>query len=412
MKTHLSIFLSFLLLCVILTGYAFKTIAFATITETEQVNLDALTGANSQIVEQVAKPEQSKQKDIGAELTSSKSMIVIETTNGSTLYSKNANEKLPMASTTKIITALTVIENCEDLDKVITIPKSATLVEGSSIYLKPDEELTIRQLLYGLMLQSGNDSAATLALEVGGSLEDFADLMNETAKKCGATNSSFVTPHGLDDKNHYTTASDLAKITAYALKNPTFKEIVSTKSYNIPATNKYGARYLINKNKLLSGLDGCVGVKTGYTSKAGRCLVTACERNGMQVVCVVLNCRPMFEDSAELINKAFEEYSLTEVLPAYKFVTGVQVENGKATTIRLYNKQGYSVVDKQENLDNYVVVYDYPETVKAPIEKDKVLGTVKVYYNKTLLFTENLCSIEKVDKIETNDKIKNILDKW
>lgn len=412
MKTHLSIFLSFLLLCVILTGFAFKTIAFATITETEQVNLDALTGANSQIVEQVAKPEQNKQKDIGAELTSAKSMIVIETTNGSTLYSKNANEKLPMASTTKIITALTVIENCEDLDKVITIPKSATLVEGSSIYLKPDEELTIRQLLYGLMLQSGNDSAATLALEVGGSLEDFAELMNETAKKCGATNSSFVTPHGLDDKNHYTTASDLAKITAYALKNPTFKEIVSTKSYNIPATNKYGARYLINKNKLLSGLDGCVGVKTGYTSKAGRCLVTACERNGMQVVCVVLNCRPMFEDSAELINKAFEEYSLTEVLPAYKFVTGVQVENGKATTIRLYNKQGYSVVDKQENLDNYVVVYDYPETVKAPIEKDKVLGTVKVYYNKTLLFTENLCSIEKVDKIETNDKIKNILDKW
>ncbi len=412
MKTHLSIFLSFLLLCVILTGFAFKTIAFATITETEQVNLDVLTGANSQIVEQVAKPEQSKQKDVGAELTSAKSMIVIETTNGSTLYSKNANEKLPMASTTKIITALTVIENCEDLDKVITIPKSATLVEGSSIYLKPDEELTIRQLLYGLMLQSGNDSAATLALEVGGSLEDFADLMNETAKKCGATNSSFVTPHGLDDKNHYTTASDLAKITAYALKNPTFKEIVSTKSYNIPATNKYGARYLINKNKLLSGLDGCVGVKTGYTSKAGRCLVTACERNGMQVVCVVLNCRPMFEDSAELINKAFEEYSLTEVLPAYKFVTGVQVENGKATTIRLYNKQGYSVVDKQENLDNYVVVYDYPETVKAPIEKDKVLGTVKVYYNKTLLFTENLCSIEKVDKIETNDKIKNILDKW
>ncbi len=412
MKTHLSIFLSFLLLCVILTGFAFKTIAFATITETEQVNLDALTGANSQIVEQVAKPEQNKQKDIGAELTSAKSMIVIETTNGSTLYSKNANEKLPMASTTKIITALTVIENCEDLDKVITIPKSATLVEGSSIYLKPDEELTIRQLLYGLMLQSGNDSAATLALEVGGSLEDFADLMNETAKKFGATNSSFVTPHGLDDKNHYTTASDLAKITAYALKNPTFKEIVSTKSYNIPATNKYGARYLINKNKLLSGLDGCVGVKTGYTSKAGRCLVTACERNGMQVVCVVLNCRPMFEDSAELINKAFEEYSLTEVLPAYKFVTGVQVENGKATTIRLYNKQGYSVVDKQENLDNYVVVYDYPETVKAPIEKDKVLGTVKVYYNKTLLFTENLCSIEKVDKIETNDKIKNILDKW
>lgn len=475
MKNYLSIFLSILLLCAIITGYTFKTVVFAlssvdnkvnSIQETtskssvetiqdsyinnvnniDNINInntninnidnnqnkdimnltDNCSTSNNAIVTNVETTELSNAEitskktnkktapktDVKEELTTAKSMVVIETTNGTTLYSKNANEKLPMASTTKIVTALTVIENCDDLDKLVTIPKIATTVEGSSIYLKPDEELTIRQLLYGLMLQSGNDSATTLALEIGGTIEHFAELMNETAKKCGANDSSFVTPHGLDDKNHYTTASDLAKITAYALKNPTFKEIVSTKSYNIPATNKYGARYLINKNKLLSGLEGCIGVKTGYTSKAGRCLVTACERNGMQVVCVVLNCRPMFEESAELINKAYEEYTIAEILPAYKFVTGIQVENGKATTLRLYNKDGYSVVAKPNELDNYVVVYDYPQIVKAPIEKDKVLGTVKIYFNKTLLFTENLCSIEKVDRIETNDEIKNILDKW
>ena len=150
-------------------------------------------------------------------ITSAKSMIVLETTNNNILYSKNENEKLPMASTTKIITAITVLENCDDLDKKITIPLKATLVEGSSIYLKENEILSIRQLLYGLMLQSGNDAALALTLELGnGSVENFAILMNETVKKCGAKNTNLVTPHGLDAKDHYTTAKDLALITSYA----------------------------------------------------------------------------------------------------------------------------------------------------------------------------------------------------
>lgn len=391
------------LLCMLTIGGMIKIPSYAIInnslTPATENNLDAECSivANK-------KTEQS---------SSAKSMIVIESNTGKILYSKNEFEKLPMASTTKIITAITVIENCDDLDKIITIPKVATNVEGSSIYLKPDEKLSIRQLLYGLMLQSGNDAGLTLALEIGdGKVENFAELMNQTAIKCGAKDSHFVTPHGLDDKEHYTTAYDLAKITAYALKNETFKEIVSTKSYIIPATEKYQTRNLINKNKLLSGLDGCIGVKTGYTSRAGRCLVTACERNGMQVVCVVLNCRPMFEESAELINKAYEEYGIYEILPAYKFVSDITVEGGKSTNLRLYNKNGFSVVDKKENLDKYVVVYDYPQTIKAPIEKDAVLGSVKVYLDKTLIFTENLCSIERVAGIDASDKIKNILDKW
>lgn len=345
--------------------------------------------------------------------SSARSMIVLETKNNTTLYAKNENEKLPMASTTKIVTALTVIENCDNLNKEITIPLKATLVEGSSIYLKEDEVLTIKQLLYGLMLQSGNDAATALALEIGnGSLEKFAEIMNETAKKYGATDSNFVTPHGLDDKNHYTTAKDLARITGSALKNKVFKEIVSTKVYKIDATENCKARTIINKNKLLNSLEGCIGVKTGYTSKAGRCLVSACERNGMEVVCVVLNCRPMFEESAELINKAFKEYKLYEILTPYKFVTDVKVEDGKNTSLRLYNKKGFSVVAKEKDIEKYSIVYDYIKKVKAPVKKDNVLGKVEIYFDKTLIFSEDLCSIEQVDSIDTNDKIKNILDKW
>lgn len=345
--------------------------------------------------------------------TSAKSMIVLETTNNTILYNKNENEKLPMASTTKIITALTVIENCDDLDKLITIPKKATLVEGSSIYLREGEKLSIRHLLYGLMLQSGNDSALALALEFGdGSVEKFAHMMNETAKKCGAENSNFVTPHGLDYKNHFTTAYDLAKITSYALKNDVFKEIVSSKIYKIDGNEDCTSRTLINKNKLLSSLEGCIGVKTGYTSKAGRCLVSACERDGMQVVCVVLNCRPMFEESIDLINKAFSEYKKYEILSPYKFVSDVVVDEGESSTLRLYNKKGFSVVCKEKDLDKYTIIYNYDKKVKAPVQKDKVLGKVEIYLNNMLIFTEDLCSIESVKSITTDDKIKNILDKW
>lgn len=346
------------------------------------------------------------------ELTSAKSMIVMETGSNKILYSKNELEKLPMASTTKIVTALTVLENCSNLDKIITIPLKATLVEGSSIYLKQGEELTVRQLLYGLMLQSGNDAAEALALEVGGSIENFAKLMNETAKKYGAENSNFVTPHGLDDKNHYTTAKDLAIITSAALKNKDFKDIVSTKSYKIPSGEKTMGRTLINKNKLLSSLEGCIGVKTGFTKKSGRCLVSACERNNMQVVCVVLNCGPMFEDSAKLINKAFEEYKYFEILSPYKFIDGINVENGNMDKIRLYNKDGFGVVTTENDAKNYTVKYNYNNQVMAPIKKGEKLGEIEIYYNNTLLFKENLCSIEEVRSVENSDKIKDILDKW
>ena len=178
-------------------------------------------------------------------------MCVVEKDSGRILACKNENTQLANASTTKIVTAITVIQNCDNLDEQIQVVDSAIGVEGSSIYLRHGEIMSIKDLLYGLMLRSGNDSAVALACHVGGSVEGFASLMNEIAKKAGANNSNFVTPHGLDHKDHYTTAYDLAKITAYALNNPIFKEIVSTKMHIVEATNKSDKRYMNNKNKLL-----------------------------------------------------------------------------------------------------------------------------------------------------------------
>ena len=246
--------------------------------------------------------------------TSAKSMCVLEKNSGRVVASKNMEECLPMASTTKIVTALTVIQNCNNLDELIKVDNSAIGVEGSSIYLRTDEQISIRDLLYGLMLRSGNDSAVALACHTGGSVEEFAKMMNDTAKKAGANNSNFVTPHGLDHKNHYTTAYDLAKITAYALNNPIFKEIVSCKQHTVEATNKSDKRYMSNKNKLLNTLNGCIGVKTGYTKRAGRCLVSATERDNETYVCVVLNCGPMFEESARLLNTANDYYKNTKII--------------------------------------------------------------------------------------------------
>ena len=233
--------------------------------------------------------------------------VVIELNSNRVLYEENANMKAYPASTTKILTAICVLENCNINEKVI-IKKEFVGIEGSSIYLEEGEILSVEDLLYGLMLRSGNDCAMVLADYVGGSVEKFVKLMNTTAKKIGASNSNFVNPHGLHDDNHYVTAYDLAKITAYCLKNQTFRKIVSTKEHIIPHIKREYDRVLLNKNKMLSEFEGATGVKTGYTKKAGRCLVSSSKRNNDEYICVVLNCYNMFDKSKELLNKTHTNY--------------------------------------------------------------------------------------------------------
>ena len=261
--------------------------------------------------------------------TTAKGCVVMEQSSGRILFQKDANLHLPMASTTKIITALTVLNNA-NLDDVVTIPSQACGIEGSSVYLRPGEKLTVKELLYGLMLRSGNDCAVALALHVGGSVGNFAQMMNNTAKNLGCFDSNFVNPHGLHDDNHYTSARDLATITCNALQNSDFAQIVAIKSFKIANDGYDYPRVLVNKNKLLSTFDDADGVKTGYTKKAGRCFVGSATRNGMQVVVVVLNCGPMFEETAQMLNFAFANYKKVCIVPQNK-LCGVVYNKNKPT---------------------------------------------------------------------------------
>ena len=237
--------------------------------------------------------------------TTAASAVVIDASDGRVLYEKNAGEKRAIASTTKIVTAITVILNADNLGEEVAVPDEAVGTEGSSLYLRKGERLRIIDLLYGLMLRSGNDCAEALAVLISGSEEKFSFLMNETARRAGAADSHFVNPHGLPDDDHYSTARDLALISAFAMKNDTFREIVSTKVYRDCPSPDGGKRTLVNKNKILGTIEGGNGIKTGYTKAAGRCLVSSAERDGRRIICVVLGCGPMFEESRDMIEEAF-----------------------------------------------------------------------------------------------------------
>ncbi|MBD5132324.1 MAG: D-alanyl-D-alanine carboxypeptidase [Clostridiales bacterium] len=237
--------------------------------------------------------------------SSARSMALVDGDTGELIYSKNCDAKRYPASTTKICTAITVLENHTMLDIPMPIPDEAVGVEGSSLYLQKGEMLTVRDLLYGLMLQSGNDCAVALALIVGGSVDGFVTMMNETAKKAGANNTHFVTPNGLHDDEHYTTARDLCAISYYAMQNETFRDIVATKHYTTPYHNHDYDRHFPNKNKILFNYEGGNGIKTGFTKKSGRCLVSSATRNGKTYICTVLDCYDMFEECMRLMDCAF-----------------------------------------------------------------------------------------------------------
>ena len=351
-------------------------------------------------------------KDVEAQgITSARGMCVMEKESCKVLYQHDMNTTRPNASTTKIITAITVLENCENLDEIITVDNKSVGIEGTSIYLRKGEEISVKDLLYGLMLRSGNDSAVALACHVGGSVENFVAMMNKLCKEIGATNSHFANPHGLDNAEHYTTAYDLALVTSYALNNPIFAEIVATKHYTIPKTNISEARYLTNKNRLLNSLDGCVGVKTGFTSRAGRCLVSAIKRNDITLVCVVLNCGPMFEESVELLNRAYNEYNFAPVVvkgePIYNeyYIDNVRGE------LHLYADETYIYPIKECEKDKLKVVYTLYELTKNVNEGEEV-GEISVFYDNHLQKTIKLYTINKIDVLENQDVFKSIKLQW
>lgn len=319
------------------------------------------------------------------------SEIVIELNSNRILHEKNAYSKKFMASTTKILTAITVIENC-DVNEIVTVTNKTVGIEGSSIYLEVGEKLSVKDLLYGLMLRSGNDCAETLAVHVSKNIENFAVLMNNLANKIGAKNSNFVNPHGLHDENHYTTAYDLALISAYAMKNPLFREIVGTKKIKIPHTTREYDRILINKNKMLTEFEGSTGIKTGYTKKAGRCLVSSVKRNGMELICVVLNCPPMFERSKTLFTECYNEYNLYKIVESDEIIGFIPIKDSNKTCPIIIKDDIYLPLTKNE-FDEIRISYNLPTQISNYVESNTEIGDIQIFAQNNLIFNEKIYTI-------------------
>lgn len=271
---------------------------------------------------------------VQAYAVSAQCAVVIDAATGRLLYDKNSDKKSLIASTTKIMTALLICEKCNVLDQ-IRIPKEAVGIEGSSMYLQESEILSLQELLYGLMLSSGNDAAVALALFCCGNLEEFACLMNDKAHELGMKDTHFENPHGLDSKNHYSTAQDLAKLAAYAMENPIFAKTVSAKTVSI------GDRFLKNHNKLLWRYAYSDGVKTGYTKAAGRILVSSAVKNRRRLIAVTINAPDDWNDHIALLEDAFHKFNLQRIVTKDDYIGSISIIGGTKESVSVLAADNY-----------------------------------------------------------------------
>lgn len=344
-----------------------------------------------------------------ARAESAKSAILTEMETGRVLYEKNAHQALPMASTTKVMTALLALEK-GTLSDPVTASRNAFGVPGTSIYLAEGETLTLDEMLLGLMLQSGNDAAVAIAEHIAGDVDTFCRMMTRRAEEMGCENTLFSTPHGLPAANHHTTASDLALITRTALQHPDFRRIVATKTASIPWAGHPYNRVLNNKNKLLSSYEGALGVKTGYTRAAGRCLVFAAERNGMTVVGCVLNDPDWFRDAAQIMDDAFAHFSMVTMLEENESAGLVPVENGEKEHVSVYTKNALKAPVKQGTLPTVETVL--PSVLPAPVEQGMQVGEAVLFDEGQALARVPLYAGESVAKISFRFHLRRILANW
>ena len=300
---------------------------------------------------------------------SAQSAIVLDGQTGRVLYEKQADKQSLIASTTKIMTALIVCEQTNVLDRV-RIPQEAVGIEGSSIYLKAGEVLTVQDLLYGLMLHSGNDAAVALAIYCGGTVEGFAELMNDKAHRLGMKDTHFVNPNGLDSPGHYSTARDMAVLAAYAMQNPIFARTVSTKTVTA------GNRSFRNHSKLLWLLEGADGVKTGFTKAAGRILVSSCTRQGRRLIAVTMNDRNDWQDHQHLLEDGFSRYTVQQLIHAGDCMGTRQIISGEEGCVELLATEDFSYALAPQEQPEFVL--SGPEFVYAPVAEGQEAGVVYI----------------------------------
>ena len=332
---------------------------------------------------------------------SAEAAALIDVSSGRILYEKQADKRMRIASITKIMTAIIAIEH-GDLEAKVTVSSQAQGVEGSSIYLKAGEKIPLEHLLYGLMLRSGNDAAVAIAEHIGGSLEGFVYLMNEKAAYLGLERTQFANPHGLDDDEHYSTAADFATLTAYAMKNPTFREIASAQVKTVPWPGEEWHRKWYNKNKMLRIYPGADGVKTGFTKRSGRTLVSSATRNGQQLATVTLNASDDWNDSMHLLNYGYRHYPQTEVVKKGEAVDSVTTSEGKRLAVVTSENFFYPLTEEEKQKLKVEPLFTYPT---GAIDRDgQRVGTLRILLEEEPIGTVSLVT-EKMEE-------SSVLEEW
>lgn len=341
--------------------------------------------------------------------TSAKACIVIDAATGRTLLSHNAQAPLPMASTTKVMTALLAIEQGSLTDQV-TCSRNAFGVPGTSIYLSQGETLTLEHMLYGLMMASGNDAAVAIAEHIGGSVEDFCRMMTLRAQELGCENTVFLTPHGLPMEGHHTTARDLALIAREAMQHDIFRQIVSTRRATIPWAGHDYDRVLNNKNKLLTTYEGATGIKTGYTKAAGRCLVFGAQRRGMNIIGVVLNCSDWFSEAARLMDAAFAAYEPITCMTAGECIRTLPVDMADGAYVQAVLAADLTGVIEKNALPQ--VEIDLPASLEAPVQAGQVLGEVRLLHGQDVLCAVPLTADSAVMRDDFASRWQTFVTGW
>ncbi len=336
-----------------------------------------------------------KCQTVSAIETSAKAYVLLNADTLDVIAAGNAHKRLPMASTTKIMTAL-ILAELNTPDKEIVTTKEMVTVEGSSMGLKAGDSVSYYELLVGMLLPSGNDAANTAAICVAGSAEKFADLMNKKAKDIGMSNTHFVTPSGLDAKEHYSTAYDMALLTAEALKNDTIREICSKDKITVTFGDPPYQRTLYNHNKLLGRYEYCIGVKTGFTKKSGRCLVSAAEKDGCRVIAVTLNDPDDWDDHEKLLDYGLSIVKNVDITKPLPFDT-VKVVGGEKERVSVAAPRCYCGGDSELS-SNVTVKYSLKPFVYAPIQSGQTVGTVEYFYGGKILRTTEIITLEGVDQ--------------